>query len=82
MSARASTSSLTSWQSLYHAALFETDRHKIPQRIADAETAILARVKELFSASTDHVEEHEVLDDALYALRALRSCMTPDPGEA
>lgn len=63
------------WHSLYQAALFETDRTKIPDRIAEAEKAILERVKELFVAKTDHVEEDQVLDDALYALRALRNCV-------
>jgi len=28
-----------------HAALFETDRHKVSQRIAEAESAILLRIK-------------------------------------
>jgi hypothetical protein len=63
------------WHSLYQAALFETDRNKIPDRIAEAEQAILERVKELFVAKNDHIEEDQVLDDALYALRALRSCV-------
>ena len=64
------------WHPLYQAALFETDRSKMPARIAEAEKAILERVKELFAANTDHIEEDQVLDDALYALRALRSCVT------
>ena len=63
------------WHSLYQAALFETDRTKIPDRIAEAEKAILDRVKELFVANSDHIEEDQVLDDALYALRALRNCV-------
>jgi hypothetical protein len=65
------------WHTLYHAALFETDRGMVPQRIADAEKAILDRIKELFMVETDHIEEDLVLDDALYALRALRNCMFP-----
>ncbi len=63
------------WHTLYHAALFETDRNKVQERIEDAERAILSRMKELFAATTDHIEEDVVLDDALYALRALRSCV-------
>ncbi len=63
------------WHVLYHAALFETDRNQIPQRIAEAERAILFRIRELFNAETDHIEEDVVLDDALYALRALRNCV-------
>ena len=40
------------WRELYVAALFETDREKMPSRIADAEQAIVARARELFSAAT------------------------------
>jgi hypothetical protein len=32
-----------SWRDLYRAALFETDRNKLAQRIASAEKAIVAR---------------------------------------
>jgi hypothetical protein len=63
------------WHDLYYTALFETDRTKLPERIAEAEKAILARIKELFAVTSDHIEEDQVLDDALYALRALRSCV-------
>ena len=64
-----------SWHVLYHAALFESDRNRVPQRIAEAEKAILSRMRELFAAESDHIEEDVVLDDALYALRALRNCV-------
>jgi len=63
------------WHSLYQAALFETDRSKMQERIAEAEKAILQRVKELFLSIDDHIEEDLILDDALYAMRALRSCV-------
>lgn len=64
------------WHALYHAALFETDRERVPHLIAEAEKAILSRMRELFATETDHIEEDVVLDDALYALRALRNCVT------
>ena len=67
------------WHMLYHAALFETDHNRVPQRIEPAEKAILRRIKALFVTAGDHMEEDVVLDDALYALRALRSCV---PSEA
>lgn len=70
------------WHALYQAALFETDRGKIPSRIEEAEGAILARVKELFAVKTDHIEEDQVLDDALYALRALKNCIFPETNVA
>jgi hypothetical protein len=62
------------WHELYTAALFETDRERIPTRIAAAEKAIIARSRELFSAGSDTIEEDQALDDALYALKALQSC--------
>jgi hypothetical protein len=64
-----------SWRDLYTAALFETDKDRIPSRIADAEKAIMSRARELFSAGADMIEEDQALDDALYALKALRSCL-------
>lgn len=54
----------------------------IPGRIAEAEKAILCRVQELFQLEADHIEEDMVLDDALYALRALRDCIVGDPKAA
>jgi hypothetical protein len=79
---RTSTDSQLAWHALYQAALFETDRDKIPERIAAAESAILARVKELFVIKSDHMEEDQILDDALYALRALRNCVLPEANAA
>jgi hypothetical protein len=66
---------LRSWRELYSAALFETDKDRIPSRITDAEKAIVARARELFSAGADTIEEDQALDDALYALRALQNCL-------
>jgi hypothetical protein len=63
------------WRELYTAALFETDKDRVPARIADAEKAILVRARELFAAGADMIEEDQALDDALYALRALQSCL-------
>jgi hypothetical protein len=68
-------STLRSWRELYTAALFETDKNRIPARIADAEKAIVARARELFAAGGDSIEEDQALDDALYALRALQHCL-------
>jgi hypothetical protein len=74
--ATASYSRLSPWRELYKAALFETNQEKLPARIADAEKAIVARARELFASSADTIEEDQALDDALYALRALQSCVT------
>lgn len=61
------------WRNLYVAALFESDPSVLPERIAKAEAALVRRARELFYAPGDHIEEEEALDDAMYALQALRS---------
>ena len=63
------------WRELYRAALFETDTMRIPGRISDAEKAIVAQARQLFSAGANTIDEDEALDDALYALRALQNCL-------
>jgi hypothetical protein len=65
--------SARAWKSLYTAALFEVDSTKLPERIAEAETALIVRARELFHAPGDNIEEEQALDDAMYALKALRS---------
>ena len=50
-------------------------RQKLPSRIAEAENAPILRTRELFAMSGDTTEEGLALDDALYALRALRNCL-------
>jgi len=82
LSTRKPPTSQPHWHSLYQAALFETDRSKMPHRIDEAEKAILARVKELFIHTGDHIEEDLVLDDALYGLRALRNCVMHEASAA
>jgi hypothetical protein len=61
------------WTDLYKAALVEADRNKLPQRIAEAQQALIARTGELFLATGDHIEEESALDDAMYALHALQN---------
>ncbi len=63
------------WRDLYSLALFETDKRELPSRIAKAEHALRIRAKELFSAGSDSGEEAQAVDDALYALQALRNCL-------
>ena len=58
------------WRQLYKAALSEVDQSKLPQRIADAEKAVVLRARELFRAAGDNGEETEALDDVMYALRS------------
>ena len=65
------------WRSLYLAALFETDRQKLPFRIIAAERALRVRARELLANSEHGSEEGKALDKGLYALRALRDCLAP-----
>ncbi len=66
---------LRSWKDLYVAALFENDKPKIPEKIADAQVAILARRREL-TLSVSDVRERHALDNALFSLEALRTCLS------
>jgi hypothetical protein len=71
------------WRDLYKAALFEVDKTRLPDRIAEAEEALVARARELFHIAGDNIEEEQALDDTMYALHALRNtsqtshCMPP-----
>ena len=60
------------WRAAYTAALYESDQSKVTDRVLDAETEIALRVRELFQIPGDHIEEETDLDDAMYALHALR----------
>jgi hypothetical protein len=70
------------WKELYLAALLEDDRNRVPGLIVEAERAIVQRARELFQAGGDNIDEEQGLDDALYALRALKSCLTTHNGFA
>jgi hypothetical protein len=48
-----------SWKDLYQAAIRESDLTKLPERIADAETALVMRARDLFYASGDKIDEKE-----------------------
>jgi hypothetical protein len=60
------------WKSLYRAAILETNKNAVLRKVSEAETAVLARGRELFYGAGT-AEEKEALADALYALRAFRS---------
>ena len=60
------------WKTLYRAAILETNKSVVPQRVSEAEEAVIARGREIFYADGTS-EEREALDDALYALRALKT---------
>ncbi len=62
------------WRALYLAALFETDKNRLPVRINHAERALVQRERELFTASMAAAEKTAV-NNALHALHALRMCL-------
>ena len=65
---------LNLWKTLYRAAILETNKRVLPQRVSEAEEAVRARGREIFYGEGNGTsEEKEALDDALYALRAFRT---------
>jgi hypothetical protein len=52
--------------------ILETNKSVLPQRVSEAEEAVIARRREIFYAD-GAPEEKEALEDALYALRAYRT---------
>jgi hypothetical protein len=70
------------WRDLYVAALMEADNDRMSVRITDAERVMLERARALFLASGDNIQEEDALDDALYALRALKTCLEVHGGFA
>lgn len=67
------------WLQLYKIVLFELDANKGPDRIAAAETALVRRACELFYSAGDNIEEEHAIDDAMYALHALRGALKYRP---
>ena len=60
---------------LYEAALFETDTNKIPSRIEETRKALVFRSRALFETSPNYDGEREAIENALYALQALKNCL-------
>ena len=61
------------WKDLYKAALLDLDKTRLPERMAQAERAVVLRARVLFYAAGDNIEEGQALDDAMYTLHALRN---------
>jgi hypothetical protein len=61
------------WRELYQAAILELDETKLSNRIAEAEEVIVQRARELFQQNGNNFKEQQALDDAMQALRVLRS---------
>ena len=60
------------WKALYRAAILETNKSILPERVSEAEAAVIARRREI-SYADGIPEEEEALADALYALHAFRT---------
>src|SRR2546430_14875157 len=63
------------WRDFYRATILELDSSRLPERIVEADNVVIARARELFHQGGDNGEETENLNDAMYALRALRSTL-------
>jgi hypothetical protein len=60
-----------SWEELYRAAVLEFDRSRLPQRIEDAEAAILKRSRSWSRPLSDHAREQDAITRALHILSLL-----------
>ena len=61
------------WEKRYRAAILESDRSKLLQRVEDAEAAILERSRSLSKELANSGKEQEAITRALYILRLLRA---------
>src|SRR5215469_6783323 len=52
------------WKTLYRAAISETNKGLLPQRVSEAEAAVRARGREIYDGNGT-LEENELLEDAL-----------------
>ena len=79
MSTGVVTSQITkAWSELYKVALFETDKSKLSERIADAQTALALRARELFQTGHEHLQERQAVDAAIYALYVLAGTISAE----
>ena len=67
------------WRQLCLAAVSELDAEKLPQRLADARSAVLDRIEDRFSQPLDG--EQTALRDALEMPRMLRTIAEREIGE-
>jgi hypothetical protein len=64
------------WRAKYRSALLKINTPAIEKEISDAEDAIVVRTRELYQQTGPDVEvERDALDDAMYALHALKSAL-------
>jgi hypothetical protein len=61
------------WEKLYRAAIIESDRSQLLQRVEDAEAAILERSRSLSKSPANSGKEQEAISRALHILSLLRA---------
>jgi hypothetical protein len=61
------------WEKLYRAAVLESDRSKLLQRVEVAEAAILERSRRLSQSPANSEREQEAITQALHILSLLRA---------
>jgi hypothetical protein len=71
--ARSTNDAQRDWKKLYRAAILESNQSKLPQRISDAQCAILERSVSLARQPASHGKERDALTRALEMLGLLRS---------
>ena len=77
----------TDWKSLYAAAIRETNKGVLPQRVSEAEAAVIARRREIFYADGTPEEKRSLgrrtlCPPCVYnGLAAQRSCVIPYPDD-
>jgi hypothetical protein len=59
----------TDWKTLYRAAILESDKSVVRQKVLGAESAVLLHVRDLFY-NDGTIDEKEALADAAYVLGA------------
>ena len=64
------------WKAKHRSVAFETNRRALPKEIAEAESAIVLRARELLQEAGGDVDaERDELDEVLHTLQAFRSVL-------
>jgi len=68
------------WRLLYDGVVLDCDRAKLPERIAEARSAIFDRAEEILTRSS--IDEHRTLNHALRVLRLLEEAVAREKNAA
>ena len=61
------------WEDVYHAAILETERLRLPDRINAAQAAINSRIEQLQQDHQGTPEERDAIASALAGIRILKN---------